>query len=163
MAEAKEMEAERKKAYDARKKQMEEKKNKYDESKARKEWLTAELAGLDAKIAAATDDEEKAGLEYDKKQWTAELGDIPDLAGLKTAYEDQKKQFDKDEAEAKKEARKKVNDEVESGFDALKTEYDEMKADYDAAKDQVEEWRAAKLKSTEEWEWEENDARFKTA
>lgn len=27
----------------------------------------------------------------------------------------------------------------------------------------MEEWRKAKLMATEEWEWEENDARFKTA
>jgi len=91
MAEAKEMEAERKKAYDTRFKQMEEKKNSYEENKSRKDLLTAELAGIDAKIAASTDDEEKAGLEYDKKTWTAELAAIPDLANLKTAYEDQKK------------------------------------------------------------------------
>lgn len=144
--EAKEMEGERKKAYAERYAQMEEKKNKYDESKTRKEWLTAELAGLDAKIAAAKD-EEKAGLEYDKKQWTAELAAIPDLAGLKTAYEDQKKAFDKDEAEAKALARKKVNEDREAGFDALKTEYDKLKEDFDKAKDQVEEWRKAKLTS----------------
>jgi len=45
----------------------------------------------------------------------------------------------------------------------LKDERDKLKDDFDAAKAQVEEWKNAKLKSTEEWEWEENDARFRTA
>lgn len=98
--EAKEMETKRREEYDVRYKQMEEKKTKYETIKARKDELTAELAGIDAKIAAATE-EEKEYLEYDKAIWQTEFDGLEDPDALKTAYEDQKKTFDNAEKAAK--------------------------------------------------------------
>lgn len=99
------MESARKKEYDTRFDEMETKRMKYENNKARKEWLTQELAGIDDLINDATDDDVKKGLQYDKKQWTAELADIPNIEDLKTAYTEQKKAFDNAERDAKAAAR----------------------------------------------------------
>lgn len=55
---------------------------------------------------------------------------IPDLDGLKTEFEDQKKAFDQAEAQAKADAKKKVDDAVEAAFEGEKSAFEELTEDW---------------------------------
>lgn len=118
--EAKEMEAKRKADYDTRFDAMETKRKAYEDSKARQADLDKWVKEIDDRIQKEEyeDEDELKGLQYDKKQWEAELLELTDdnLDALEEEYKEQKKDFDSKEKEAKAAAKKKVDDEISGGF-----------------------------------------------
>lgn len=158
---AKEM-VDRQAEYETRKKAMQDKKTEYESKKAFKDELDGKLAGIDALIAAATGDD-KVRLEMNKTKWTAELAAIPDIAGLKTAYDNQKTQFDDDEAATALAAKEADDTAREGAFAALETEYNKLKGEKEKAETQMETWKQKKRSAKTDQEWEENNANFRTA
>jgi len=141
---------------------MDNAKTAYNTKKARREELDTALAGIDAEIAAATDNVSKQKLEMNKAEWTTEVGTLGDdaLNSLKGTMESTMDTFKTAEADLKETnlAAEKVK--LDAAFSGLETDKNDSQTAFAALEGQLEYWADAKKKSKTEKEWEENHYKY---
>lgn len=141
---------------------MDNAKTAYNTKKARREELDTALAGIDAEIAAATDNVSKQKLEMNKAEWTTEVGTLGDdaLNSLKGTMDSTMDTFKTAEADLKETnlAAEKVK--LDAAFSGLETDKNDSQTAFAAIEGQLEYWADAKKKSKTEKEWEENHYKY---
>lgn len=141
---------------------MDDAKTEYNTKRARRDELDTALAGIDAEIAAATDNVAKQKLQMNKTLWTTEVAGLDDttLGNLQTDMNTKMGVFKEAEKAAKETALADEKTKLDAAFTGLETEKNDTQTAFAALEGQLEYWADAKKKSKTEKEWEENHLRY---